>query len=104
MVLGVHSCLLFGAVANAKIDALMFAFRHRNPGRHFFRLKLLVLRFDVDELKQLHPIQPSLRILDEAAAIDVAAERQLTLNDPIAHRLLPEISTAPNARSRPARR
>ena len=72
MVFGVHARFLFGAVPDAEVDALVLPFRHRDPDRHFVRLLLRIERLDVDELEQLHPVQPPLRVLHDAAPIEIA--------------------------------
>jgi hypothetical protein len=55
VILGVDAGLLFGAVADAEVHALMIALRDRDPDRHVVGLLLRVDRFDVRELEQLEP-------------------------------------------------
>ena len=67
MILGVDARLLFGAVADAEVDALMLAFGDRDAHRHFVGLLLRVQRLDVRELEQLEAVEPPLRVLHHAA-------------------------------------
>src|SRR5205814_7173193 len=90
MVLAVDPRLLLRAVPDAEIDPLMVPFGDGHPRRNFRRLLLRIQRFDVDELKELHPIEAPLRILYDAALIELARfEGELALDDVVAYALVP---------------
>ena len=82
VVLGVDAPFFFRPVANAEVDPMVLPFRDRHARGDFLRLQLGIERLDVDELKQLHAIQPALRFLDNAAPIEIAwLEGELALDD-----------------------
>ena len=72
VVLAVDPRLLFRAIADAEVHPLMLAFRHGDARAHFGILAFGVQRLDVDELKQLHGVQAPLRVLHDAAAVQIA--------------------------------
>ena len=79
VVLALDPRLFFRAVADAEVYPLMLAFRDGDARAHLGIVAFGIQRFDVDELKQLHSIQPPLRILHDAAAVQVAGPvRQLS--------------------------
>ena len=89
VVLGVDAPFLFRPVADAEVDPMVLPFRDRHARGDFHRLQLGIERLDVDELKQLHAIQPALRFLDNAAPIEIAGlEGELALDDALAHALV----------------
>src|SRR4029077_4547172 len=71
MVLGVDAPLFLGPVADAEIHTLMVALRDGDPHRHLVGLQLGAQRLDVGKLKQLEAVEPALRFLDHAAAIEI---------------------------------
>ena len=72
VIFGVDARLLFGAVADAEVHAVVRSLGDGDLHRHFGRLPLERDRFDVDELKQRHAVQTPLRVLDLAPLVDVA--------------------------------
>src|SRR5207248_5957070 len=89
MVLAVDARLLLRAVADAEVHALMVAFGDRDARRHLRRLLLLIERFDGRKLKERHAVQAALRLLHEAALVQVARlERQLAPDHAIADALV----------------
>ena len=86
MVLRVDARFLVRAVPHAKAHALVIPFRDRHARRHVRGLLIHVPRLDSRELKKLHAVQPALRVLHEAALIQVAGlVGQLAANHAIAH-------------------
>ncbi len=89
VVFGIDATLLFRAVADAEVHALVIAFRDRHSRRDLVGLQLRILRLDVGELEQLHAVQPPLRILHDASVVEVARlERELAADDVVAHALV----------------
>ena len=85
VVLAVHTGVLLGAVADAEIHALMASFGNADARVHVGPLLLRVHGLDVDELEQFHLVQPPLRLLHDAAPIEIARlEGELPLDDPVA--------------------
>src|SRR5436190_318623 len=72
MIGGVNTPLLLRAVTNSEIDALMPAFNDGDFRPDFRLLRFWIQRLDVDELKQFHAVQPPLRFLNGAPAIQFA--------------------------------
>ena len=60
VVFPVRTPLLFGAVSEAEIHALMIAFGHGHPCWHIGRLQLGIDRLDVRELEELQSVQAAL--------------------------------------------
>ena len=99
VVLGVDARLLLRAVADAEVHALVVALRHRHADRHFVGLLLRVQRLDVGELEQLHAVQPPLRVLHDAALIEIAGlERQLAADDVLVDALVADDFHRPEMR------
>src|SRR4030095_2658153 len=71
-VIGVHPSAFLRAVAQAKVEAMAGAFGNGDPRGDIARLELLVERLDVGELKQFHPIQVPLRVLQFASLVQVS--------------------------------
>ena len=89
VILGVDARLFLGAVADAEVHPLMVPLRHGDADGNGVRLQFLVQRLDVRELKQLEAVQPPLRVLHDAALIQLARlERQLPANDVLADALV----------------
>ena len=63
----------------------MLAFRHGHARADFRFLLVRLERLDVDELEQLHPVQPPLTVLDDASTVEIARlEGQLPADHPVA--------------------
>ncbi len=84
--------LFLGAVAEAEIDLLVFAFRYGDAGRNAIDLGSLHVRvgrrapdrFDVHEVEELEAVQLSLTIAKPALLEQIAGlERQLASHDPL---------------------
>src|SRR5262245_40242205 len=89
VVLSVDAPFFFRPVADAEVDPLVLPFRDGHANGYFLRLQLGIELLDVDELKQLHAIQPALRFLDSAAAKQIAGpEGEFALDDAWAHGLV----------------
>jgi hypothetical protein len=96
VVLAVNAPVLFGAVADTEVHALVFAFGDGDADRHLRRFPLGIDRLDVDELEQLHLIELALGVLDDAAAVEIAGlEIQFPQDDAVADRCVAEISMGP---------
>ena len=102
VILGVDAGLLFGAVADAEVHALMIALRDRDTDRHVLGLLLRVDRLDVRELEQLEPVEAPLRVLDDAAAVEIAGlECQLPADDVFPDALVADHFERTEVRHRP---
>src|SRR5262245_33941198 len=71
-VFGIDPSAFIRAVAQSKVEAMAGAFGNGEPRGDLGRLELLVERLDIGELKQLHPIQVPLRVLQLASLIQVS--------------------------------
>src|SRR5580765_1897073 len=82
--------LFLRAVADAGREAPMLPLGDRDECRHLGQLlRLVLLRLDVGELKQLHPVQLPLRLAHLAAREDLARlVRELPAEDVLANALL----------------
>src|SRR6516164_11097870 len=81
--------LFFGAVADTKIYPIVAALGDGYLRRHVLRLLFLLQRLDVDELEQLHAVQPALRRLQGASPEQIARlVAQLPLDDAVVDRLV----------------
>ena len=83
---GVDAPFFLSPISDAEIHAPVLSFGDRHTSVHDRALLLGVDRFHIDELKQLHRVEASLRFLDNAPAIEVALlEGELPLDDAVAH-------------------
>ncbi len=71
VILAVDARFFFRAIADAEVHPLMLALRHGHARAHLGILPFGVQHFDVDELKQLHAIEAPLRVLYDAAAVQL---------------------------------
>ena len=97
--------VLLRAVADAEVDALMLPFGDHHPRRHFVRLLRDLERLDRHELKQLHPVETALRVLNQTAPVELAGlVGDVALDDAVAdaaiarHLHRPEVRELPGLR------
>jgi hypothetical protein len=89
VILRVGARVLFGPVADAESETVMLAFGNSHARRHLEGLLFRIYRRDRGELEELHAVEPPLRVLDEAAPIQVARrEGKLPANDVFADALV----------------
>ena len=86
VILGIDPTVFLGPVPDTEVHALMFSLDDRDPGLHVYVLRLGIERFDVDELKERHAVEPTLCLLKRAALIEIAwLVEQLPPDDGVRH-------------------